>query len=471
MKSKPLSVVVVGHTNAGKTSLLRTLTRDKQFGEVSPRNATTRHVEKTSVTIAGKHVLALYDTPGFEDSIAFHAYLQQFSATPVRKERLAAFLESPEAQGRFEQQAKVIKLLLKEIDALIYVIDTTEEPFRKYECELDVLSMCGIPVLPVLNFVGTKGSHETSWERILKDKHFHVKTSFDAVAPVFGSERLLYSKLGVLLDAHSEALMKIANALDDEAAQRKISALSVLADLLINVAAFRITVDGNEQEPSEQTLSVIQERVRSIEGAASDAVLTIYGFDRSDVQGFDISAISTNKEKDLFNADAIMEAKRRLGIAAIIGSTVGLGIDVALAGVTLGAGAILGGAMAGILADSAKEIWAWAKAKYKGLIDLSIDDATLSVLMDRQLELIEALSSRSHAAKSPTTSTSCESQSYRRWTKIAKLLSKARLHPEWSRIGDAYKEKTERKKLVIKLHAVLLEADQVRQATPLNQHD
>ena len=63
------------------------------------------------------------------------------------------------------------------------------------------------------------------------------------------------------------------------------------------------------------------------------------------------------------------------------------------------------------------------------------------------------------------------SQSNRRWTKIAKLLSKARLHLEWSRIGDAYKEKTERKKLVIKLHAVLLEADQVRQATPLNHHD
>ena len=43
--SPPLKLVLVGHTNVGKTSLLRTLTRDVEFGEVSPRASTTRHVE------------------------------------------------------------------------------------------------------------------------------------------------------------------------------------------------------------------------------------------------------------------------------------------------------------------------------------------------------------------------------------------------------------------------------------------
>ena len=33
--TKPLKLAVVGHTNVGKTSLLRTLTRDVGFGEVS----------------------------------------------------------------------------------------------------------------------------------------------------------------------------------------------------------------------------------------------------------------------------------------------------------------------------------------------------------------------------------------------------------------------------------------------------
>ena len=39
-----LRVAVVGHTNTGKTSLLRTLARDAGFGEVSDSAGTPRHV-------------------------------------------------------------------------------------------------------------------------------------------------------------------------------------------------------------------------------------------------------------------------------------------------------------------------------------------------------------------------------------------------------------------------------------------
>lgn len=459
MNTQPLSIVVVGHTNAGKTSLLRALTRDKHFGAVSPRNATTRHVEKTSVTIAGKKVLILYDTPGFEDSIAFHAYLLQFASTPVRKKILAAFLESPEAQGRFEQQAKVIKLLLTEIDAILYVIDSTESPFHKYECELDVLSMCSIPVLPVLNFVGTKGSHDKQWEAVLKDKHFHVKTSFDAVAPALGSESLLYAKLGTLLEEHSAGLKQVADSLGEESGRRRSAALKVIADLLIDVAALRTSVEGDAPDKIEHAIGAMQARVRNVESTSSDALLAIYGFERSDVLGFDIPAINASKNDDLFNADAIMEAQSRLGIAALIGSTIGLGVDIALVGTTLGAGTLLGGAiggaLGGVLVDSAKDLLIWAKAKYKGLIDLAIDDATLSVLLNRQLQLLDVLSSRSHAAINPSATPNKESQTHDLWLKVADQIRSARVHPEWSRLGKHFVEKPGRNKLASKLYAVL----------------
>ena len=45
MSAPPIQVAVVGHTNTGKTSLLRTLTRNAEFGEISSRPGTTRHVE------------------------------------------------------------------------------------------------------------------------------------------------------------------------------------------------------------------------------------------------------------------------------------------------------------------------------------------------------------------------------------------------------------------------------------------
>ena len=50
---QPLHIAVVGHTNAGKTSLLRTLTRQVAFGEVSDRPGTTRHAESIELRVDG----------------------------------------------------------------------------------------------------------------------------------------------------------------------------------------------------------------------------------------------------------------------------------------------------------------------------------------------------------------------------------------------------------------------------------
>ena len=65
----PLSFALVGHTNAGKTSLMRTLTRRADFGEVSSQPGTTRHIEALLLK-AGPQTLRFLDTPGLEDAPA-----------------------------------------------------------------------------------------------------------------------------------------------------------------------------------------------------------------------------------------------------------------------------------------------------------------------------------------------------------------------------------------------------------------
>ena len=71
----------MGHTNTGKTSLVRTLLRDENFGEIEDAAGTTRSVERTAIYAADKEVLSLYDTPGLEDSSALLQALDNFSAT------------------------------------------------------------------------------------------------------------------------------------------------------------------------------------------------------------------------------------------------------------------------------------------------------------------------------------------------------------------------------------------------------
>ena len=102
--TKALQLAMVGHTNVGKTSLLRTLTRDVGFGEVSHRPSTTRHVEGARLSVEGQALLELYDTPGLEDAIALLDYLERLDRPGERLDgpaRLARFLDSSEARQRF----------------------------------------------------------------------------------------------------------------------------------------------------------------------------------------------------------------------------------------------------------------------------------------------------------------------------------------------------------------------------------
>ena len=94
-----ISLAVVGHTNVGKTSLLRTLTRRADFGEVADRPGTTRHVEAINLKVDGRTALRFIDTPGLEDATALLEHLQQMDASLTRGERVRAFLRGALAQG------------------------------------------------------------------------------------------------------------------------------------------------------------------------------------------------------------------------------------------------------------------------------------------------------------------------------------------------------------------------------------
>ena len=101
----PIALAVVGHTNTGKTSLIRTLLRSSRFGAVRDAAGTTRHVEAATLTAAGQAVLQLFDTPGLEDSIALLEVLQALrpSGAAAGRERLALLLQHAADYPDFEK--------------------------------------------------------------------------------------------------------------------------------------------------------------------------------------------------------------------------------------------------------------------------------------------------------------------------------------------------------------------------------
>jgi hypothetical protein len=86
-----------------------------------------------------------------------------------------------------------------------------------------------------------------------------------------------------------------------------------------------------------------------------------------------------------------------------------------------------------------------------------VDDAVLRLLAVRQLQLLDALSQRGHAAQDKLQLTTPHDPAWRR-DKLPAALLKARAHPEWSALNPGARlEQAERQAQVGQLAASLAE--------------
>ncbi|UVL83700.1 GTPase/DUF3482 domain-containing protein [Pseudomonas sp. B21-028] len=431
---KPLKLAVVGHTNVGKTSLLRTLTRDVGFGEVSHRPSTTRHVEGARLSVDGEALLELYDTPGLEDAIALLDYLERLERPGERLDgpaRLARFLEGSEARQRFEQEAKVLRQLLAS-DAGLYVIDAREPVLAKYRDELEVLASCGKPLLPVLNFVSSAQHREPDWREALARLGLHALVRFDSVAPPEDGERRLYESLALLLE---NARGQLERLIADQQAQRlarQQSAARLIAELLIDCAACRRSVTS-DAELEGQAISELRNAVRQREQRCVEALLKLYAFRPRDAAASDLPLLDGRWGDDLFNPATLKQLGVRVGGGIAAGAAAGAGVDLLVGGLTLGAAALVG-AIAGGALQTVRGYGNRLMGKLKGQRELTVDDSVLRLLALRQRQLLLALNQRGHAALDSIRIDTPQDKSWREG-KLPEALNKARAYPQWSSLN------------------------------------
>lgn len=432
-ENEPLKLAVVGHTNTGKTSILRTLLRDVYFGEVKNAPATTRHVEKAMLTDSqtGANLVALYDTPGLEDATGLLDWLEDNTATRRDGvERLQQFLASPLAQDDFSQEAKVIRQLLAS-DMAIYVVDAREPVLGKYKDELTVLSWAAIPVMPVFNFSHEQSSHISEWQQMLARRNLHVSTKFDSVAFEFDDEMVLWKNLATML-IQPEVLNQLIKRRQEDWEQLYEEANIIIAHFLLNVASFVESI--HEDDDPLPMLTQMQEKVRQAERTTHEQLLNLYKFYDNSVATTPISL--KEYQRDPFDADLLASYGLRTTSGAAAGALIGLGIDAAALGTTLGLGTALGGLAGGLLSNTGA-----IADKISGVKRLYIDPATVTLLATRAMDLLDVLRHRGHAAQDKiTTSTSPNNPNTRLalWSpeKLPALLKKARGKPQWSSLHD-----------------------------------
>ncbi|CAM3390629.1 DUF3482 domain-containing protein [Bordetella flabilis] len=444
-----LNIAVVGHTNTGKTSLLRTLTRDAQFGEVSDSPGTTRQVQGARLQLEGRAVLSWFDTPGMEDSIALLEYIDALCAGRRLDgpDRIRLFLDTPEARRRFEQEARVLGKML-ECDAALYVIDARDPVLAKHRDELALLAACGKPLLPILNFVHAKEHRAAQWREAMARLGLHALLEFDTVAPPLDGEAQLYERLAVLLDRHAEVLNSLARALVQARRERRRAAARLIGELLVDMAALRLSCDTDEASVAQAT-ERLRDLARRREQACVEALLALYNFRPEDYAQAPLPLAGERWGMDLFHPQALKDAGVDVGFGMAAGAMAGATVDLLLAGISLGTAALIGAAAGGMW-QGVERYGKRLGGKLRGRRELTVDDAVLRLLALRQRSLVEALERRGHAAREPLRLGDSDKDPWREAGLPAEI-KEARSQPAWCGMTPDYQDSPRRAHVVERL--------------------
>ncbi|UOO91266.1 GTPase/DUF3482 domain-containing protein [Vitreoscilla massiliensis] len=427
MKNEALNIAVVGHTNTGKTSLLRTLLRDEGFGEVKNAPATTRHVEAAEISSREQVLLRLFDTPGLEDAGGVLDWLEQHTSSRHDGiERIQQLLQADVAQDVFSQEAKVLRQVLGS-DVSLYVIDAREPVLAKYKDELTVLSWCAKPVMPVFNF-SVQGD-AAAWHEMLARRGLHVHSQFDTVAFDFDGEMRLWRQLDTLLNRKA-VLEQLQTVRTLEWQGLQDAAWRLMAHFLLEVAALVETV--KDEDPVEPVLAQMQNKVRQRERHFQQDVLQAFRF----YQQADLPADWMPKafSQDPFDPELLKQFGLRTSTGAAVGALIGLGVDAATAGLSGGMGAAIGGVIGGVLSNMGS-----LSDRLSGVKTIHIDPATITLLATRAQGLILALMQRGHAAQQALDLQAAAVI----WpnSNLPSPLRRARSHAEWSALNGVKESK------------------------------
>lgn len=451
-KQEILEIAVVGHTNVGKTSLVRTLIRDLSFGDVKDMPGTTRKVQGARVRLGNDTALILYDTPGIEDSIGLLDYLEQLANYAPQEnthrldgpDRIRLFLKSPEASSKYEQEARVLNKLL-DCQAGLYIVDVTQPVLAKNRDELEILTSCGRPLLPVLNFVASPTARTQEWRDALARVGLHAALAFDSMSPPLDGEEKLYQALTHLVSPFQEMLTALQKQTEKQRQARHASALLLIASMLIDAAALRVRT-SNDGEIEQQNIAFQQNSIRQREQTCINAMLALFQFSPDDYLSNPLPLTEGRWELDLFSPQALQHFGVHVSMGVAAGAAVGATVDVLSAALTLGTGMAIGAALGGGL----KALDRWGNrvfAHVRGFKELTVDQAILQLLALRQMQLLDGLEHRGHAAFRPLRLEDAKQRSLDK-PSLTKAIALARAHPDWSTLGHHFNDSPSRQRAI-----------------------
>jgi len=358
-----IQLALVSHTNAGKTTLARTLL-GRDVGEVrdAPHVTTLSESHVLLATPLGDS-LQLWDTPGFGDSVRLFRRLRK-SDNPIGwflREVVDRFADRP-----FWLSQQALRTARESADVVLYLVNASEDPRDAgyLEPELQILQWLGKPVVVLLNQMGPpRPLHEEQAEQARWRQHVagvavvRKVLALDAFARCWVHERVFHAAVGALLPPSRQAAhARLFAVWEQESTARFDAAMALVARQILAAAHDRAPVaDGDpnlarrlmaavglgrqhKHKRQEQAMQVLMQRLNDGVARATRDLLVLHRLDP-------VAAATINERvHSAFVVRApIDQAQAGLLGAVVSGAATGLSADLVAGGLTVGAGALIGG--------------------------------------------------------------------------------------------------------------------------------
>ena len=362
--SASISLSLVSHTNAGKTTLARTLL-GRDVGTVRDAPHVTEFADVfTMLEAPNGERLLLWDTPGFGDSGRLVKRLRA-SGNPVGwllSEVWDRWRDRP-----FWASQQAMRNVRDDADVMLYLVNAAESPEAAgyVQPEMELLGWIGKPVIVLLNQLGAprEGALEDAelerWRtHLAAQPHVKAVLPLDAFARCWVQEGTLLRAIEAALSGERQGLMqRLRAAWEAQRAQTFDAAMHALAGSLARLAsAFEAVPDPGtlaarlrrvgsaigigdaEQQPIALAQKALAERQAAEVRDNTGVLIRLHGLE-GEAQREILARLATHFETRL----AMDEGKAALWGGMVSGALVGLKADILSGGLTLGGGLLAGG--------------------------------------------------------------------------------------------------------------------------------
>ncbi len=397
LKKNRLRICVVGHTNHGKTSTIRTLIEEPSFGDVDDNTGTTIHVTGARKHIVGTSLFHVFDTPGFEllDERLYELREGRDSTSKVLEiDALEEFLRArtSEDDKRLLETVEAIKAS----NVLLQVFDVRVEPSDpQYHDEIEFLQRSGVPLIITLNFVNHEQAKVDEWKDYFRQIGIHTYTKFDAHTRRWKDEHTLFKKMeGIVSETlHQEFLSSWVEYRKDFVATATNNSASDIARLIRDVAKHRPTAFGVDRKTRNAKRSALkvqfENKVIEMKDKCIETILERFDFKFNDIENDtdEVDGADTITGMSLFDGSWLKWG------AAAAGTAAGLAIDMMLVGGTFGIPTLIGGVAGYCLATG----YEYKSDKGSCKESINANKALLFLLAGMTISLVRALKTRGRA--------------------------------------------------------------------------